>query len=401
MRSLAIGTVVASATTTVIALVLIAGIPVEMVPVGYRIPEMLPFVVLQLAFTAVGAALVLRRPDNRVGQLLCGTALVSSVLILVSGVAVHALASGDLGTAATAAWIGSWGTLGIGATFGSALLIFPDGRVRSVAARAALVALAITVVFGVVAIAFRPGPLSSFPTILNPYPWRGQGPLLDVILLLAMALGLGATALGVGSQIGRFRRSTGAERQQLKWFLASAVVVAVALGPAVALMFGATDQGAAPVQRYAGRAIGALSSTAMPIAVGVAILRYRLYDIDLLINRTLVYGALSALLVATYALGVVVFQVVLRPLTGGSEFAVALSTLLVAAVFQPLRRRVQHLVDRRFYRSRYDAARTLEMFGARLRDEVDLDSVRADLLGVVGETLRPAHASVWLRTFAK
>jgi hypothetical protein len=140
-----------------------------------------------------------------------------------------------------------------------------------------------------------------------------------------------------------------------------------------------------------------LALIALPIGTAVAILRYRLYDIDLLINRTLVYGLLSAALAATYFTGVVVLQAALRPLTGGSEVAVALSTLTVVAVFAPLRRRIQTAVDRLFYRSRYDAGRTLDAFGAALRDEVDLDSVRADLLDVVGATLRPAHASLWLR----
>jgi hypothetical protein len=141
----------------------------------------------------------------------------------------------------------------------------------------------------------------------------------------------------------------------------------------------------------------ALGFVVLPISVGIAILRYRLYDIDLLINRTLVYGLLSAALAATYVTGVVTLQAALRPLTDGSEVAVALSTLLVLALFAPLRRRIQAAVDRRFYRSRYDAARTLDAFGERLRDEVDLESVRADLLDVVRDTVRPAHASVWLR----
>jgi hypothetical protein len=397
MKVFAIATVIASVTTTSVGLGLIAGAPVDLVPVGYRVAEMLPFVVLQLAFTAVGATLVLRRPENRVGHLLCGTALVSSVLIVTSALAVRALANGDMGTAGTAAWIASWSTLGIGVTFGPALLIFPDGRIRSIGARAALVALGIAVVLAAIAVAFRPGPLSTFPTILNPYPWRGQGPLLDVILGLGLAAGLIATLLGLGSQVARSRRSSGIERQQLKWFLASAAVVALGLVPAMALMYGETQPATAAVQRYAGRAIGALTSAAMPIAVGVAILRYRLYDIDILIHRTLVYGAMSAVLLATYVAGVLVLQTVLRPLTAGSDVAVAASTLLVVTLFQPIRGRVQDIVDRRFYRSRYDATRTVDAFTARLRNDVELDSVRSDLLVVVAETVRPAHASLWLR----
>lgn len=141
----------------------------------------------------------------------------------------------------------------------------------------------------------------------------------------------------------------------------------------------------------------ACSFLTLPLAIAMAVLRYRLYEIDILINRTLVYGALTVTLAATYFAAVVVLQAILRPLTGGSELSVAGSTLAVVALIHPLRRRIQGAVDRRFYRSRYDVQRTFDTFAARLRDEVDLDSVRADLLDVVHETLRPAHASVWLR----
>jgi hypothetical protein len=143
--------------------------------------------------------------------------------------------------------------------------------------------------------------------------------------------------------------------------------------------------------------VGSIVQLALPAAVAIAVLRYRLYDIDVLINRSLVYGALSATLAATYFATVVLFQTVLRPVVSGSELAVAVSTLATLALAQPLRRRIQDAVDRRFSRSRYDAARTLDDFGVRLRDEVDLDAVRAELVDAVQQTVHPAHASVWLR----
>jgi hypothetical protein len=146
-----------------------------------------------------------------------------------------------------------------------------------------------------------------------------------------------------------------------------------------------------------GQVLTIVGFTSLPIAMAVAILRHRLYDIDLLVRRTLVYGLVSALLLATYVAAVVLLQAVLRPLTAGSDLAVAGSTLLVVALFQPIRRRVQDLVDRRFYRARYDSARAVDLFASRLRSEVDIDAVRFDLIAVVDEALRPSQASVWLR----
>jgi hypothetical protein len=147
----------------------------------------------------------------------------------------------------------------------------------------------------------------------------------------------------------------------------------------------------------AGQVVMVTGLMTMPVAIGVAITRYRLYDIDILINRALVYGATTAAIAAAFFGGIILLQALLSPITAGSEVAVAVSTLASLALFQPLRRRVQDAVDRRFYRSRYDAARTLDAFSVRLRDEVDLDAVRGELVAAVRETVKPAHASVWLR----
>ncbi|HAL25188.1 MAG TPA: hypothetical protein DCP25_00405 [Chloroflexi bacterium] len=186
----------------------------------------------------------------------------------------------------------------------------------------------------------------------------------------------------------RYRRSSAVEREQIKWLAYSGTLafVLIVLGNAIPGDLGTWLFPLAFV------VLGTL-----PIAIAIAIFRYRLYDIDVLIRRTLVYAAVSAVLLAAYIGGVALFQTILAPFIAGNGVAVAISTLAVVALFQPVRRRIRAAVDRRFYRSRYDAERTLDAFAGRLRDEVDLESVRADLLQAVRETVQPAHASVWLR----
>jgi hypothetical protein len=216
---------------------------------------------------------------------------------------------------------------------------------------------------------------------------------------LHIAAAFGALAVpaailaSVASLILRWRRAVGVERQQLKWVGAAALLLGLDLVTVLLLiLFGAipTSGGITFVLLATGIAL-------VPVAAGVAVLRYRLYDIDVLINRTLVYGVTTAAIATAFFGGIVVLQALLRPFTTGSELAVAVSTLLSFALFQPLRARVQRTVDRCFYRARYDAQRTLDAFALRLRDEVDLDAVRTDLVGVVTHTLQPSHASLWLR----
>jgi RsiW-degrading membrane proteinase PrsW (M82 family) len=198
---------------------------------------------------------------------------------------------------------------------------------------------------------------------------------------------------GLGAVISlfvRFRRARGDERQQIKWFVSAAALTLVWI-----TVFGQSTRGLP-------EAIVALSFLlvipSIPLATGIAILRYRLYDIDRIINRTLVYGSLTVTLVALYFGGIVVLQRIFVTLTGQqSTLAVVASTLLIAALFTPLRRRIQGFIDRRFYRSKYDARKTLEAFSAQLREETDLNALSEDLVGVVRETMQPAHVSLWLR----
>jgi hypothetical protein len=192
----------------------------------------------------------------------------------------------------------------------------------------------------------------------------------------------------------RLRRATGVERQQIKWF-AYAAAVAVSGSIVGHSLFLATD---ASWLLWAGLIPGMVGVLGMPVAMGIAILRYRLYEIDLIINRTLVYGSLTAILATLYFGGIVVLQRLFVALTAQeSQLAIVASTLAVAAIFNPLRRRIQALVDRRFYRRKYDAAKTPEAFSVKLRDETDLDALSDDLVGVVKETMQPAHVSLWLR----
>ena len=225
------------------------------------------------------------------------------------------------------------------------------------------------------------------PFVPNPVsPFREGAFSFGAVQLPANAMLLTAQVASVVALVLRFRRSSGIERLQMKWFVYASALTAVCLLLVPVL------QTQKPFQIFI-----VLSLNAIPIAAGIAILRYRLYDIDLLINRTLVYGATSAALAATFFAGILGLQALLRPITGGSQLAIAFSTLVCFALFQPIRRRAQDEVDRRFYRARYDAARAIDAFSVRLRADVDLDSVRADLIAVVRETIHPAHASVWLR----
>jgi hypothetical protein len=214
------------------------------------------------------------------------------------------------------------------------------------------------------------------------------GAVGEFLNLALTVLGYGVAVVLIGTLVAaivRFRHSRGSERQQLKWLAYWAALLVASIVVNVA----ATNQVTV--------ALTNLVISGLPITVAIAIFRYRLYDIDLLIKRTFVYGATSAAIAATFYLGIVALQGLLRPITLGSELPVAASTLVSFALFQPIRRRVQGAVDQRFDRSRYDAARTVDAFADRLRDEVDLDALRAELLGIVSRTMSPTHASIWLK----
>jgi hypothetical protein len=240
--------------------------------------------------------------------------------------------------------------------------------------------------------ALSPGRLDGppFETVENPVGLAGGGEALDLTTVLGYWLTLASILLAGVSLVLRFRRAGGPERQQLKWFASAAALFAATTIVYTFLLAGVAEQ--------AGQISTLLAFAAIPVAVGVAILRHRLYDIDVVINRTLVYGSLTVALVALYFGGIVVLQRLFVLLTGQqSTLAVVASTLLIAALFTPLRRRIQSFIDRRFYRSKYDARKTLEAFSVKLREEMDLEALNEDLVGVVRETMQPAHVSLWLR----
>jgi len=344
-------------------------------------------------FAAVGALLVAKRPDNPIGWIMSANALIVGIFPACESYAAYVMSTSGHpdALAVFGVWANSWyWYLLLALTFVYLPLLFPDGRLPS----RRWLPVAVVPAIGVAGIAIL-GALTETLRgqtfdyrIDNPIGIEGLGYVED--LQVFTVLGGGALAIGtvgaVSSVVVRFRRSRSTERQQLKWFLyAAAPIVAF---PAIESL---------PVI-----VSGLLSGwvlLGLPTAIGIAILRYRLYEIDIVINRTLVYGPLSAMLVLVYFGGVVGLQAALRTLTGQeSTLAVVASTLAIAALFSPLRRRVQGFVDRRFYRRKYDARKTLEAFSAKLRDETDLEALNAELVGVVRETMQPAHVSLWLRT---
>jgi hypothetical protein len=348
------------------------------------------FAVLYLAFAVVGALIASRQPRNAIGWVFLVTALGKGIDFAFLGYATRTLVvePGSLPGGALAGLIAdlTWVPSLLGGT-ALLFLLFPDGRLLSPRWRPALWLVAAVTCAYVVATMLKPGTLYYFPAVENPLGVEGSGSVIDWLVEASGGAAIVMILVAVVSLIARFRRSAGQERQQLKWLAYAAVLLALST-PVQPLLDGLEIAGLAISDVLFGLLISLL-----PVAVGIAILRHRLYDIDLVINRTLVYGGLTATLAGTY-LGLVLL---ISLAIGKSDVAVAGSTLAVAALVRPARERIQAVVDRRFYRRRYDAARTLEAFSGRLRDELDLEALGADLRAVVAETVQPAHVSLWLR----
>ncbi|HAL27494.1 MAG TPA: hypothetical protein DCP25_12295 [Chloroflexi bacterium] len=341
-----------------------------------------------VAFGLLGALIVTRHPENRLGWVFTAIAFVHSLGYLAAVLAGYLVFRGPTPEPAGVmlAWLFIWSANLHYAPSGTfVFLLFPDGHLPSRRWRA-VVWLTLASTAGLaVATATLPGPLVVFANVQNPFGVEGPVPLALAGVSFLIAGGCGVAS--VASLFVRYRRAAGPERQQIKWYLYGGAIASATF--VVIIGFGVPLTSATYLVSGATIVIAA--------AAAVAIFRYHLYDIDLLINRTLVYGLTTGGLALAFFALVVALQTLLRPFTGGSEIAVAGSTLGSVALFQPLRQRAQAGVDRRFYRSRYDAGRTVDDFSVRLRDEVDLEALRAGLLDAVSETMRPTHASLWLR----
>jgi hypothetical protein len=356
-----------------------------------------------LTFPAVGALIFWRRPEHPIGWLFCCVNLGWAINHFAGPYAKYALVvnPGAVPAGKLAAWIYFWpGPVSV-ALLVLLFLLFPDGRPLS--PRWRLVAW-FTVGYAVVSavtLAFVPGRIDDTIEFQVDNPAGIGGPVGQVLVLLADILQPLTVPLLVVALISlavRQRRSRGQERQQLKWFTSALLLYVMLVGVDSAFFLYYRSASAMPGWASTFHDVAISSFVLIPISASIAILKYRLYEIDILINRTLVYGSLTAMLVALYFGGIVLLQRVFFLLTGQkSTLAVVASTLAIAALFVPLRRRVQGFVDRRFYRRKYDARKTLEAFSATLREETDLEALNNDLVGVVRETMQPAHVSLWLR----
>jgi hypothetical protein len=350
-------------------------------------------------FPTVGALIASRRPENPIGWVFCAMSLVTTIAVLLGHYAEYSLVveRGAFPRAQTAAWAENWIWPVALSPVGFFLLLFPDGHPPSRRWRLVAWLLAAALAGWFVSQAFVPGPLvnAGYESVRNPYGVEALGDVLKVLGSVSGFLLLGSVLASAISLLIRFRRSGGDERRQLEWVAYAGALVMLVLVIQLGVETSA-PQNEALVEVF--NLILTVSLCCVPVSAAIAIFKYRLYDIDILINRTLVYGALTASLALVYFGGVVSLQYALRNLTGQeSQLAVVASTLAIAALFVPLRRRAQGFVDRRFYRKKYDAVKTLEEFSYKLREETDLDALNDDLVGVVRETMQPAYVSLWLR----
>jgi hypothetical protein len=350
---------------------------------------------VSVSFSIIGAIIASRLPANPVGWLFCTAASIAAVAHLSAEYATYALVArpGSLPAGEALAWLASWVWIAYIGCIVLSLLLFPNGRLPSSRWRWLAWLSGLVTVAGAVWVALSPGAIANVGSMVsNPLGIEGLPRGYEPVQTIMPALLFVATASTLGL---RLLRTEGIERQQLKWPAFAAVM---ATGGSVLYDTAISEAIGSRLLGWAGFIILIVALVSFPISIGLAIVRHRLYEIDTLINRTLVYGTLTVTLVALYFIGIVVLQRLFVLLIGEqSTLAVVASTLLIAALFTPLRRLIQGFIDRRFYRNKYDARKTLEAFSAQLRNETDLKALSGDLVGVVRETMQPAHVSLWLR----
>ncbi|MDP9069072.1 MAG: hypothetical protein M3N53_12110 [Actinomycetota bacterium] len=352
-----------------------------------------------IGFPTAGALIAPRLPRRPLGWILLVAPLLIMLGVALSDLAAFPLHSGNVVVAAWLLWVS---TVVFAAGLGALLVVplyLPDGSLPSPRWHGVGKGLWAVVGVWILHATFKPGPLEAGETaaaasgpLHNPLGLEPLRAIFGIVEALLGPLAFGAMAVGVLSLIIRSRRARGVERQQLKWLALGGAGIFVCFGSIALIEAFIRDLGDAEVTVFI-----VLAILSLPASIAVAVLKTRLYEIDVILNRTLVYGTLTAVLATSYFGIVVLLQRVLEPLTRESDLAVAGSTLAVAALARPALARVQSFIDRRFYRRKYDAAETLGAFSARLRDQVDLESLRQELVAVVGATMQPEHASLWLR----
>ena len=354
---------------------------------------LLPLIAWAITSSTVGTIIATRRPENPIGWVLSAIGFLWASNSFFGLYAIRALVTypGSLPAGEAAAWVASWVVTPAFGFIAYLFFLFPDGRSLSPRWRLLLWINGIVIAAAIIVQALTPGPIEGMEGIRNPLGIEGYRDSLSFVgELLSIVTDL-LVLVSVASVFVRLRHADRTTRQQIKWLAYAAALLGTVVIVSIAgdILFGGFGWWIFLVV--------ILAFLCLPLSLGVAVLRYRLYDIDIIINRTLVYGPLTATLLAVYFGGVTTVQVVLRALTGQeSQLAVVVSTLVIAALFNPLRRRVQNFIDRRFYRRKYDATRTLEVFSAKLREGTDLDTLSSELLLVVRETVQPEHASLWL-----
>jgi hypothetical protein len=353
-------------------------------------------ILISVSCSTVGALIASRRPENPTGWIFCALGLAAGIRHFCAEYAIYALLAepGSLPFGGVLAWITSWIRVPYFSLFVYLALLFPNGRLPSSRWRWVAWFTAFVVVVGTFAVAFSRSATRGLGPIDNPFGMEGVAGVVTLTELLIFALGIVAGA----SLFVRLRHATSwVERQQIKWF---AFAITVTASGAI-LTYVVGEAAGVGWLRRVGFVFVMVGLVGISTSVGIAISRYRLYEIDHIINRTLVYGSLTASLGVVYFGGVATSEAIFRALTSQQhqpQLAVVVSTLVIAALFNPLRRRIQGFIDRRFYRRRYDARKTLEALSVQLRHETDLAALSDDLVGVVRETMQPTHVSLWLRS---